>query len=295
MNEDCVLDEEGFNSTKQIYRIIADAPDTNESIVGWIDWDKREVICAVKRGVIVECTDNAYYGCFEGNLHWFDSCGNPKQVKQSCFGSCHNRTCRPVCIGENGVFNTSENITCCENLDLLPVYNIGAGGMCLEEFNETGACTRCGDGLCIEPEDQCNCPEDCNVTCTDSDGGRAYNITGTTRREGETFRDECTGIRTVKEYYCQYRSVKSESYDCGLGSECYYGRCINSSRPCIREGDTALNEPGYECCPGLVEGNTTRPENNCTEIIGVFICISCPDGTCGPGENTCNCPQDCVA
>ncbi len=24
-----------------------------------------------------------------------------------------------------------------------------------------------------------------------------------------------------------------------------------------------------------------------------YVCVKCPDGTCGNGENKCNCPQDC--
>jgi hypothetical protein len=39
-------------------------------------------------------------------------------------------------------------------------------------------------------------------------------------------------------------------------------------------------ETGGECRPGCV---------------GASVCARCGNGECGPGENECNCPDDCEA
>lgn len=43
------------------------------------------------------------------------------------------------------------------------------------------------------------------------------------------------------------------------------------------------------CCPGLMRLASCDPN----APISVFVCAACGDGTCGPGEGKCNCPEDC--
>jgi hypothetical protein len=63
---------------------------------------------------------------------------------------------------------------------------------------------------------------------------------------------------------------------------------------------------GRQCCPGLVAIGDQQPRSNCASCepstvdpsctFGSYagkICTRCGDGTCGLGENRCNCPQDC--
>jgi hypothetical protein len=65
---------------------------------------------------------------------------------------------------------------------------------------------------------------------------------------------------------------------------------------CIPEGGEGPVIPeAPDCCPGLVEiGKYFIEEGTCIPMLGVFVCTSCGDGICGPGENVCNCPEDCV-
>jgi len=67
---------------------------------------------------------------------------------------------------------------------------------------------------------------------------------------------------------------------------------------CIPEGGTISTgwPPGPTCCAGLV----TLPrfvideEGVCHALYGGAVCTKCGlDGLCGPGEDVCNCPQDC--
>ena len=73
--------------------------------------------------------------------------------------------------------------------------------------------------------------------------------------------------------------------DCGGGAEC------------VDEGEeyNELDDQDARCCEGLgpvvaaveINGDCAVPQCPC------FVCVSCGDGPCGPGENRCNCPEDC--
>jgi hypothetical protein len=67
------------------------------------------------------------------------------------------------------------------------------------------------------------------------------------------------------------------------------------AQPCIPEGQTgAIYPDAPQCCDGLTSIGCDTPEGEqCTPCVGGFICAKCGDGTCGPGENQCNCTGDC--
>ncbi len=80
-------------------------------------------------------------------------------------------------------------------------------------------------------------------------------------------------------------------YDaCRAAGETYEGKVI-----CARCCD------GLERADTLVPGNQDPPEadhlpEGCDfgkDLGSTKVCIRCGDGTCGPGENFCNCPADC--
>jgi len=65
---------------------------------------------------------------------------------------------------------------------------------------------------------------------------------------------------------------------------------------CVPEGGSAIVYPGApDCCPGLTDISCSAPdgEGGCPICTGARPCAYCPNGTCGPGENECNCPADC--
>lgn len=69
-------------------------------------------------------------------------------------------------------------------------------------------------------------------------------------------------------------------------------------KECIGEGKTGIDLIGYkqdECCQGLEKIENEYPFNEtCIQPTdGSFMCAKCGNGECGPGENWCNCPQDC--
>lgn len=67
--------------------------------------------------------------------------------------------------------------------------------------------------------------------------------------------------------------------------------------PCIGEGERGSMFDDDVCCPGLARISNATPWEHGMCIAtpdGSFFCAYCEDGECGPGENICNCPEDCT-
>jgi len=291
MQADCGIGND--SGITEIYRITMQDAASGRTMVAWVDWTGRRLVCAARKsGNWTElCGHHASLRCNEGDVYWFDSCGNPDGIKQSCFGICANASCRPSCIIEGKAGRSSGNITCCTGLVSTP-NSTSSGGACPSPINQSFLCTRCGDGLCIAPEGRCSCPRDCNETCIDSDG-RAYNISGKVTKGNVTMRDKCEMDTSLTEYYCEFNAIKSEKHYCAYGYECMYGRCVNVTYPCVDEGGVEQKLPQYTCCAGLAMSDIMMEENGCDKTPGAFVCIKCGDDKCGPGENHCNCPAEC--
>lgn len=39
--------------------------------------------------------------------------------------------------------------------------------------------------------------------------------------------------------------------------------------------------------------NAEESDEGCEYEEDIYVCVNCPNGECGAGENRCNCPQDC--
>jgi hypothetical protein len=70
-------------------------------------------------------------------------------------------------------------------------------------------------------------PSPAATSCTDTDSGKNYNITGRVTGSNGIFGDYCAGSQTVREYYCSSNSVASEDVTCPAG--CLNGKCDNSA------------------------------------------------------------------
>ncbi|MBI2046832.1 hypothetical protein HYT26_01555 [Candidatus Pacearchaeota archaeon] len=63
----------------------------------------------------------------------------------------------------------------------------------------------CGNGVC-EQDEKTSCAQDCGAqtaTCTDSDGGKNYDVKGTAKDAYSEKTDYCQNEKQITEYYCQ--------------------------------------------------------------------------------------------
>lgn len=129
-----------------------------------------------------------------------------------------------------------------------------------------------------------------------------------------------TPTPTPRIAYCN-QTCFSAGYQCAPGLECIQisqvlgsDKCRNPNCPeradcicpetptppptCTPEGKSMPVYPGYQCCSGLTPISTAKPDVNgkcpTSPPLGASICAKCGNKICGPGENKCNCPNDCL-
>ncbi len=91
--------------------------------------------------------------------------------------SCENENCVPLaqpflvdgsCIEEGDTFKQSENFSCCDGLEYTLDKKYYQGENCeltapnVEGYELNYVCTNCGNSVCEEWENACNCAEDCS-------------------------------------------------------------------------------------------------------------------------------------
>ena len=178
---------------------------------------------------------------------------------------------------------------------------------------------RCEDGQCVESRgttqdciDRYFCSGD-NIMYVDG-----YCSSGFCVEDAAVVHADCSDY-----WYCSGNTAVLEHRSCQEGSSscyysdhmppmqyceddgkiCYDGACIyptttttSTTLPCVQEGESAAVLPQMpDCCPGLTYVGCDLPATGgeCEPCAGASYCANCGDGICGPGENTCRCPQDC--
>jgi hypothetical protein len=110
-----------YITAKEYYRISIDDPDSGLKAISWVDWNNRQIECAVKYGVsgnktiskpgeeTKECKSHAEAMCYGEHVYWFDSCGHKEEKKEYCKYGCENGFCKDKKdegIGENCTSHT---------------------------------------------------------------------------------------------------------------------------------------------------------------------------------------------
>ncbi|HOU54029.1 MAG TPA: hypothetical protein PLQ97_08890 [Myxococcota bacterium] len=191
---------------------------------------------------------------------------------------------------------------------------------------EIADCSCCAPGPCTPPE----FPEDCGQVSTFQCGFQAACQDGAIEAQWH-HHWFCNGEEQITEFACRsscphgcaegpiedWPSSGAEllarwcdqcqapgdceglPHDACLGAwECRDGRCTWVCAPpdCVPEGGSIPVAPDApSCCPGLSSIACDRPgeDGTCQPCVGAALCARCGDGDCGPGENPCNCPEDC--
>lgn len=230
-------------------------------------------------GCIKACSSDAQCGeriCVEGKVH--ETCERGRCVLKA--------TCTPVitvttkCAKEgeytSGTVEPRYQFGCCAGLREFDQYSqvdmryrpIGGGNLCYNPEKGTPVCKNQGtrsEGWYYSKTGTLlkygACVKNATITtrCTDSDGGKNYNVKGTIEgpklTTGEKPVDYCVsyseGGNTLVEYQCLNGGLSSESYVCPYG--CKDGACVEQRINISFCGDGRIS-PGEECDGTLLNG-----------------------------------------
>ncbi len=123
---------------------------------------------------------------------------------QTCWQWVSCGTCSSGYNCVNNLCVVETNQTCIPNCEGKTCGSDGCGGVCgtcqTGQFCEAGSCK--------------------SFSCTDSDGGKNYNVAGTVLFNGQNYTDFCNSTRILNEYSCaQSGMMDFNSYACPYGCE----------------------------------------------------------------------------
>ena len=209
------------------------------------------------------------------------------------------------CLGEGEAGRLgAASLRCCAELVGVPYDAPDGGGVCGGEArSDAFVCTRCGDGACSMGENHCNCAEDCPaVTQCAVEGSSVPVVPGALDCCPGLASIGCEGPPTAEvcEGDCAGAVICARCGNglCGLGENAC--NCAQDCAPggaCAAAGESVPVVPGApDCCDGLHPIGCDAPGDFglCPdECVGAIVCANCGNGSCGPGENRCNCADDC--
>jgi hypothetical protein len=238
------------------------------------------------------------------NLWWFDDdthfCGHKEFCGEYMYyglrtfqnlSLCVEELNENFCVGEgNNTIIVPGAADCCAQLTPINPRTVNSSGECNPPSTGASICTYCGNGVCGLGENKCNCPADCSATTT----------TSTTTTPTTTIMpcnnlwwfDNSARVCGLKQFCGAYMYP-------GLRTFQNQSDCLKelTGSGCIGEGNTTIVVPGAaQCCAGLepINPQDVGEYGECNPpSVGASVCAICGNGVCGPGENRCNCPQDC--
>ena len=243
------------------------------------------------------------FGCQE--IFYCAECGNGACDDNENFCNCPNDCDAPeVECSETG--EALSPLGSCCNLRDTPVLasQPNANNEC--QFGMGGlVCARTNNGDCGVGENFCNSPVDCPAPpppCTQEGfqlevfrPGAAccagLEQVGCSQPDGDgVCREQCVGTTFCTD--CGDGTCDAPENACNCPADCAV------VPGCVAEGMSVPVIPNApSCCPGtgLIGCDRPNAQGQCGPCVGASICAQCGDGECGPGENACNCADDCGA
>jgi len=181
-------------------------------------------------------------------------------------------------------FKTQQTITplktCVSNVDCGSGFECKYGVLCDKDSDNCVTTNYCQLKTISEPtnnkskmtKEECTSSKDCSIC-----GNNCYTLSATMVMD-------CPST--------------TEDFDC----VCENNRCVKhldsgDTEGCTKEGEDFVERDG-ECCSGLkaITGNYRESlDGECMalDMMQTSICAKCGNNICGPGEDKCNCPEDC--
>jgi hypothetical protein len=146
-------------------------------------------------------------------------------------GACGQPTCSDSDNGKNSSVKGTAKSSGLEFTDYCTVFSSVEEYYCnnLTVGKETIVCERgyeCRNGACVLKV------EEAGSNCTDSDSKSVY-TKGITNSSDEIYTDDCTEYKSVLEYYCEDKKVKSTSIVCPATYKCDDGSCVRIGSNCV--------------------------------------------------------------
>ncbi|MFH0979251.1 MAG: hypothetical protein V1837_08205 [Candidatus Woesearchaeota archaeon] len=191
----------------------------------------------------------------------------------------------------------------CVSCDAMTRFSGNPSAACVRKGSCTYSCKKDSCSAKCDGSNGCNPLSTCDLAtcecvCGDSDGGKNYNVAGTTSLGLTTNVDSCTGS-TLTEYYCEANAIKSESYNCLAGWGCVSGACVPpqcTAGSCCDQSTRPYKfyPAGYMCDPQkvcssnqLCQYTVCDSTGNCNQLIGCSNCAGQTKGQCGIATGAC--------
>jgi hypothetical protein len=219
-----------------------------------------------------------------------DSCGDTDG------GLIYNVT--GTASGYYGGLPYSYTDSCASGTNLNEYYCSGTlGSSTAYACTDMGADYACSEGKCVYSPP----PPPGNYSCSDSDGGIVYNVTGTTsgyyNGSSYEYTDSCFNSSSLTEYFCASAFSNFTGYACGnMGANytCSEGKCMQNQSPpqnqtnCTDSDSYLPMEPNYPIASQIgTVGTCTDASGNHTDISVNSSYLN--EFYCGPTQNPVSC------
>ncbi len=166
----------------------------------------------------IDCVSNASSACYDGNVHWYDSCDVRGEIKEDCQVDCDDSQGEAGCL-----------CLCASDMDCVQ-GNICEECMCvLEVINEP--CWFIENNQCQDGADEVTCDRDIIHTSLEA-------------CEQDLIPEGCFPLE-IETYHCIKIEENDPGYNTIIQGETTCGHCINSN-----PGEVVISGTDYYCkCP----------------------------------------------
>ncbi|MBM4370392.1 MAG: hypothetical protein FJ098_01975 [Deltaproteobacteria bacterium] len=199
---------------------------------------------------------------------------------------------------------------CCAGLETIPSAKVNEDGQC-DWMQGAALCSDCPNGLCEGWENFCNCPDDCGgvepAGCDPWQGGTIQcpagqfchvppHTCGTPAFIGTCVPIPAACTNPGNQQVCGCNGITYGNpckADMSQQAIAYAGPC-GTAATCAGLGEAsalAVNSD-IPCCGDLMKVELYA-DWSCSTMSPGFACVFCGDLLCGPGEDPCNCADDC--